>query len=136
LGNSVADIFTLIHEQRAAAKLASLFYKSQATEYMDHLQNIANEAALDSLSTEKDIDAIKSPEFQNAIAGKMQELSTKGLKQSVLAKNLGLGFMALSQATPMYNDAINSGYDRRTAAFASLLAVTGQYVVMDNHIGT
>jgi hypothetical protein len=116
--------------------LASLFYKSQATEYMDHLQNIANEAALDSLSTEKDIDAIKSPEFQNAIAGKMQELSTKGLKQSVLAKNLGLGFMALSQATPMYNDAINNGYDRRTAAFASLLAVTGQYVVMDNHIGT
>ena len=54
-------------------------------------------------------------------------------KQSELAKRLSLGYMALTSSADVYGDAIEGGYDRRTAGFAALIATLGQYRIMLNN---
>lgn len=58
-------------------------------------------------------------------------------KQSEISKALSLGYMALSSAGSLYGEAIEAGYDRRTAGFGTLVALGGTYAVMnDTKMGT
>ena len=41
--------------------------------------------------------------------------------------------MALTSTSDIYGEALNSGYDRRTAGFAALASAAGQYTVMMNN---
>ena len=41
--------------------------------------------------------------------------------------------MALDTTSSIYGEALQSGYDRRTAGFAALASAVGQYGVMTNN---
>ena len=58
-------------------------------------------------------------------------------RQSQLSKAFSLGYMALTSTGDIYEEALESGYDRRTAGFSSLLAASGQYgIMMNNRMAT
>jgi hypothetical protein len=45
--------------------------------------------------------------------------------------------MALTSTGQIYGEALDAGYDRRVAGFASLAAAAGQYgIMMNNAMGT
>ena len=130
----VTSIFSQIYEQRAmaamskylvrpgklldgkaAAMQAQLVQKIQASKYATGIDTSkAYERALKSL-----------PELQKAIQ-----------KQSQVSKGLSLGYMALTSTSQIYGEALEGGFDRRSAGFASLLAAGGQYgIMMNNRMG-
>ena len=54
-----------------------------------------------------------------------------------MSKAFSLGYMALTSTGDIYEEALKSGYDRRTAGFSSLLAASGQYgIMMNNRMAT
>ena len=132
----VSNLFGLMYEQRAAASLSKLFYKSQSTKYMEGLEKAYQQVAKEADMSGVFKSAEEFADFQKASVRTMEQLSATGVKQSRLAKDLSLGYMAISQAAPVYNEAIEGGYDRRTASFAALAAMVGQYAIMNNNIGT
>ena len=135
MGDMVSSIFSQVYEQRAAAKLSTLFYKVNSPEYAEKLTSIAQKELLKGhLSgsiTEKTAQTIG-----RAAMSKVPELAKTMEKQSQLAKALSLGYMSLTQSAEIYQDALDGGYDRRTAGLASLLAAGGQYsLMMNNRMG-
>ena len=64
-----------------------------------------------------------------------QEALETTLKRNKLAKSLSLGYMALISANDTYNDALNAGYDERTAGFTSLLSASALYGIMNYNEG-
>jgi len=64
-----------------------------------------------------------------------QEAVETTLKRNKLAKSLSLGYMALISASDTYNDALNAGYDERTAGFTSLLSASALYGIMNYNEG-
>jgi len=57
------------------------------------------------------------------------------------AKAFSLGYMGLISVSDVYNDAIKSGYDKRTAGIASLLSASALFGIMNfnetaNGLGT
>jgi len=68
---------------------------------------------------------------------KIPEIDEIIKSQSKLSASLALGYMALTQSAEVYGQAIEAGYDKRTAGFASLVAAGGQYWIMStNEMGT
>lgn len=58
-------------------------------------------------------------------------------QQSHMAKAFNLGYMAMVTSADIYGEAIEGGYDRRTAGFATLAATAGQYgIMMNNEMGS
>lgn len=137
LGSMVSDIYSQIYEQRAAASLSLLFYKTKELEYLDTLKDSAEKqlgkiGLVDQLTgvVRKDSDYTK---IAQAAAGKIQELSSVNKKRSILAKDLNLAYMAMTQSADIYGDALAGGYDRRTAGAAALMAASGQFALMRNN---
>ena len=64
-----------------------------------------------------------------------QEAVETTLKRNKLAKSLSLGYMAMISASDTYNDALNAGYDERTAGFTSLLSASALYSIMNYNEG-
>ena len=64
-----------------------------------------------------------------------QEAVETTLKRNKLAKSLSLGYMAMISASDTYNDALNAGYDERTAGFTSLLSASALYGIMNYNEG-
>jgi hypothetical protein len=134
MSSMVSSIFSQIYEQRAAAGLSTLFYKG------DKLVNAKAEQLLGKINTEllqeaiagkidfKDIGALSK-----AAAAKLPELQSVIKAQSQMSKALSLGYMALTSTGDIYGQAIEGGYDRRTAGFAALTAASGQYAIMMNN---
>jgi hypothetical protein len=50
-----------------------------------------------------------------------------------LSKNLSIGYMAITSATDVYEDAVKGGYDRRVAGIAAISSILGQYLLMSNN---
>ena len=51
--------------------------------------------------------------------------------QNKVSTALSLGYMGLTQAADVYNEALNSGYDKRTAGIASLASAGAMYGIMN-----
>lgn len=137
LGSMVSDIYSQIYEQRAAASLSLLFYKSKEVDYLEKLKGAA-EKDLGRLAMIDKITGIERPDIgyeklAQKAASKIQELSDVNKKRSLLAKDLNLAYMAMTQSADIYGDALAGGYDRRTAGAAALLAASGQFALMRNN---
>ena len=55
--------------------------------------------------------------------------------RSKLAKGLSLGYMAITQAGQTYNDALEGGYDQKTAGIATLLTTAALFGIMNFNEG-
>lgn len=130
----VSDIFSQIHEQRAMASLSTLLYrpdKLMNRKAMEIQMNATLEAQMLAKQFGTSVDDIMPNILQN-----LPEMKQMYKRQSQLSKALSLGYMALTSSADVYGSAIQGGYDRRTAGFASLLAASGQYgVMMNNKMG-
>jgi hypothetical protein len=132
----VSSIFSQIYEQRAAASLSKLFYKVNDKKYMENLATLAQKNAVEgALAGKIPIEQVEDVARMAFMKG--YENTASSVQRSKLAKNLSLGYMALTQSSNVYSDALAGGYDRRTAGFTSLLAASGQYALMaNNQMGT
>lgn len=140
LADMVGSIFSQIYEQRAMASLSKLAFRGAAEEakltekYGTLVQSVQKEA-MEGLAKNK-LDFTDFGRISKLATAKVPELKSLYKKQSQLSKALSLGYMALTSTSNIYGDALTSGYDRRTAGFASLLAATGQYgIMMNNRMG-
>lgn len=137
LGGMVTDVFSQIYEQRAAAKLSTLFYKSNEADHLAQLSNKAQKVLNDVAVSDQLSGVMRTKEQYEKIAkvayDKLGSVSKIDSKRSKLAKSLSLGYMAMTQSADVYGEAIESGYDARTAGFAALLAASGQYALMSNN---
>ena len=135
LGDMVASTFSQIYEQRAAASLAKVFMKNGSTKLSKEGEILAkglNEEMIKGLSSGK----IAIADFESVRANammKVPELKAFLEKQSSLSKALNLGYMAMTSSADTYGDAIEGGYDRRTAGFATIAVAAGQYGIMVNN---
>lgn len=134
----VGDIFGQIYEQRAAASLAKIITSKKAAQitatqkgYLDKI----NKKLLDQVISGK-IDGKEARKLSDMAMAKLPELASFQKAQSGLAKSLSLGYMALTSTGEIYGEALDAGYDRRTAGFAAMAAAAGQYgVMMNNRMG-
>lgn len=130
----VTQIFSQIYEQRAMASLSKFLVRPN--KLLDkrtmELQSKAVAAAA-SAAKKHGID------FNTAlqkVAKELPEIQEAFAKQSQISKAFSLGYMALTSTSDVYGTAIESGFDRRTAGFASLLTASGQYgIMMNNRMG-
>lgn len=133
LGGMVSDVFSQIYEQRAMASLSKLFYKSQDVEKLKQLKDITDNAMKEAIIAGKITDKGQAMDIATRAFQKAVDVSGEGMKRSLLAQRLNLGYMALTQSSDVYSDALSAGYDRRTAGFTALLAASGQYWLMNNN---
>lgn len=137
MGTMVADIFSQLYEQRAAAWLSKIIMKA------DKVTDKATQEMALKINRELIQDAIKGkidfkdvPELSKFAMQKIPQVKAIIDKQSQLSKALSLGYMALISTNDIYGQAIQGGYDRRTAGFAALVAAAGQYgIMMNNRMG-
>ena len=52
-------------------------------------------------------------------------------KRNKLGSSLSLGYMGLESAANVYNDALNAGYDERTAGLTALASAASLYGIMN-----
>lgn len=127
MSSMVSDIFTQLYEQRAMASLSKILMRPD--KLMNNKKNqlmvtAAEYASRNGVSPNRAIQMVleQSPDLK-----KMYDI------QSKLSKSLSLGYMALTSTGDIYGEAVNSGYDRKTAGFAALMAAAGQYGIMMNN---
>jgi hypothetical protein len=138
IAQMTGDIFAQIFEQRAAAGLSKIFVASKSAklaakeqELLKGINNKVINGLMTGKITEKDI-----PKMVSMALSKSPELKALQKTQSQIAKSLSLGYMALTSTSDIYGQALQSGYDRRTAGFAALSAAAGQYgIMMNNRMG-
>ena len=138
MGSLVSDIFSQIYQQRAAASVSKWFKNTDLTKAEKELiQNYTAKYAEDFIGASKK-GLVKNPkEFYQQMINLNPELKAISKRQSKLAKQLSLGYMALTTTGDIYGDALQHGYDRRTAGIASLAAAAGQYgIMMNNDLGS
>ena len=133
LSGMVSDVFAQIYEQRAAASLSKLFYRSSEADYLKKLssktEEIMTKAAYSGfIGSKKEAEDIAKSAMLKSVAKNAEDSS-----RSKLAKALNLGYMAMTQSADVYAEAIDAGYDRRVAGFTALLAAGGQYALMSNN---
>lgn len=135
LSQIVGDVFSQLYEQRAAASLSLLIKKVDLNKLGDAEKTILTKINADlgdqllknKLSLEQALD------LRDAAIKKVPQLQSILEERNKLAKSLSLGYMALTQSSAVYGEAISGGYDRRTAGFAALTAAAGQYGIMANN---
>ena len=138
LGTMVGDIFSQIYQQRAAASLSKLIKSTDLTsseqklvkEFTDKYTSDFLEASAKGL--------IKDPKaFYSEMIKLSPAIKAISERQSKLAKSLSLSYMALTSTADIYGDAVQNGFDRRSAGIAALLAAGGQYgIMMNNELGS
>lgn len=130
IGQIVGDVFSQIYEQRAAASIAGKIIGSEKNtiNLMKDLQKkYGNEALIAQLN------GTKAEDFFSVVARNSSKMKQLSERQSKLAKQLSLGYMALTQSSEVYQQGLEAGYDRRAAGITSLLAMGGQYMLMMNN---
>ena len=135
MATMVSDIFSQIYEQRAAATLSQLFYhpsRVKLTAKQQQLVNKLNEDTVKGLITGK-LDDSEIKILHAQVMSKVPGLQNLQKAQSQMAKSFSLGYMAITATSDIYGEAIEGGYDRRTAGFAGLMAATGTYALMMNN---
>ena len=126
----VTDVFAQLYQMRAAASISQMMVKDPTRQALKRFEKEIMPSVIQGAVkpgsgislTQKEIGEIamraaqKMPEVQEAIKA-----------QSTLSKLLSRSYMALTSTADVYNEALNSGYDRRMAGFAGLAAAAGQY---------
>jgi hypothetical protein len=137
MGQMVADIFSQIYEQRAMASLSKYIVRANSkisAKQKELLKTLNKDITNGVLNGRIDINDVG--ELLQSAVSKVPELQSVLKLQSGVSKSLSLGYMALTSTANIYGDAIQGGYDRRTAGFAALAAAAGQYgVMMNNRMG-
>lgn len=137
MSQMVGSIFSQIYEQRAMASLSKLVYggdKLMNAKTTEMANKINQKLMLEALNGKIDPNEISA--LSKAAMEKIPELQSVIKAQSQLSKSLSLGYMALSSTSDIYGQALQGGYDRRTAGFAALAAAAGQYgIMMNNRMG-
>ena len=131
----VGDVFSQLYEQRAAASISKIIMRSKFAKIDQKAAKIAEKINKE-LAGELMHGKIGLEEFGNLRKVAMEKipgLQSLLTQQSNISKTLSLGYMALTTTGDIYGQAMQAGYDRRTAGFASLLAAGGQYAVMMNN---
>ena len=135
ISQMVGDIFTQLYEQRAAASLSMLIKRPSLSHLDDKsvkiLKKVNEEIGTDLLRNKITLD--QAMELRDAALKKIPEVQRVIDARSKLAKSLSLGYMALTQSADVYGEAIEGGYDRRTAGFAAITSAAGQYGIMANN---
>ena len=138
VGKMTADIFTQIYEQRAMASLSKMIMKGDQLadkKTLELANKIQGDLFKEAIKGKISLDDV--PTLSKAAMEKIPELKSIMEKQSQLSKALSLGYMSLISTSDIYGEAINNGYDKRTAGIAALLTAAGQYsVMMNNEMGT
>lgn len=141
MSGMVGSIFSQIYEQRAMAGLAKIFtagQRAKLTAKQVEYQKFINKSIIDDIAAGKinfktdDVSGIA-----RAAMAKVPELKELEKLTSGMSKAFSLGYMALTSTGDIYGQALQGGYDRRTAGFVALVAAAGQYgVMMNNQMGT
>lgn len=134
MAEMVTGIFSQIYEQRAMASLSKYMVNPKRLKdaRVAELQGKATMSALHNAQKY----GIDVNDALNTAVNALPELQQAYAKQSKMAKALSLSYMALISTDDVYAEAIESGYDRRTAGFAALLTASGQYgIMMNNRMG-
>ena len=131
MSSMVTSIFSQIYEQRAMAGLSKMLMRPDKLldSKVNNLKMLTARKALP-LVDKHNINLNKAI---NEVVENTPEIKAAFAKQSQLSKALSLGYMALTSTGDVYGEAVESGYDRRTAGFASLLTASGQYGIMMNN---
>lgn len=133
----IGDIFGQLYQMRAMSSLSFLkqnsIAKANEKAFVNFAQKFGAEyaAAAEAGTVEKGFEGMAK--FWHSIAQDMPEIKAAIESQSRLSKNLSLGYMALTSSADVYSDAIQSGYDRRMAGLAGVIATAGQYAIMMNN---
>lgn len=138
MSQMVSSVFSQLYEQRAAASLAMIIKKPS----MNIWEGKAKEVA-EGISKELGEDLMKGKVTMKTLTeafevakAKIPQLESVMKEQGHLAKSLSLGYMAITSTSDIYGQALESGYDRRTAGFAALASAAGQYgIMMNNRMG-
>lgn len=69
--------------------------------------------------------------YQQRAAGSLAKFIKDAGAQNKAARQFALGYMGLISGADVYNDALTSGYDKRTAGLASLATMSGLYGIMN-----
>lgn len=130
IGQIVGDVFSQIYEQRAAAKIAGTLLNSEqkTSKLVKELQEKYGTQAFVA-----QLNGTKMDDFFNVVAKNSPDLKALSEKQSKLAKQLSLGYMALTQSSEVYQQGLEAGYDRRASGITALFALAGQYTLMMNN---
>lgn len=135
----VSSIFSQIYEQRAAASLAMIIKKPSMNIWEGKAKEIGKELSAklgEDLAKGKITDPKMFNEAYEIAKAKIPQLASVVKEQGALAKSLSLGYMAITSTSDIYGQAIEGGYDRRTAGFAALASAAGQYgIMMNNRMG-
>jgi hypothetical protein len=70
-------------------------------------------------------------ELTTLAQSKIPELKSIQEAQSGISKAISLGYMSLTSSAAVYGEALEAGYDKRTAGFAALAATAGNYGIMN-----
>lgn len=141
IGQLVADVFSQIYQQRAAASLAVIAKRPKNLKIEQEIKELTDEATKSAFLTNIKLQGKLTEEATKEVMGNIWKSVPKLKKiseqQSELAKSLNLAYMALVTTGDIYGEALESGYDRRTAGFAALAAAAGQYgIMMNNEMGS
>ena len=134
MGNMVADIFTQIYEQRAAASLAKMLVKPDlklSAKSKELAEKVQKEIAEGVIAGK--IDLADAGKLTNAALRKLPEFAKIQDAQSKVAKALSLGYMAMTSSADVYGHAVESGYSRRAAGFATMFSTGAQFGLMVNN---
>jgi len=137
MSEMVGSIFSQIYEQRAAASLSKLINRGDSlmTAETKKMADNINQKILSEVLEGK-IDYNDMGALSKAAMEKIPSLKSVIDRQSKMSKAFSLGYMALTSTADIYGQALQGGYDRRTAGFAALLAASGQYgIMMNNRMG-
>jgi hypothetical protein len=135
MGTMVSSIFSQLYEQRAAASLSKVFMRSKELALIEKQGQLASKIGqeVDFARITGAVTKEQSEVMAKAAMQKLPALKSFQEAQSALSKSLSLGYMALSTTSDIYGQAIEGGFDKRSAGFATLLAAGGQYAIMMNN---
>lgn len=140
LGQMVTSVFSQIYEQRAAASLSKYIKNPQNAmiekKILELTKGATDEYINQGVKLLGKVDEVGLKAVHANLMTKIPGLKELYKKQSEMAKALNLGYMALITTGDIYGQALQGGYDRRTAGFAALTAAAGQYgIMMNNRMG-
>ena len=134
MATMVTQIFSQIYEQRAMASLSK--YLVRPNKLLDKRTMELQSKAVAAAASAAEKHGIDFNTALQKVVKELPEILEAFQRQSQMSKALSLGYMALTSTSDVFVTAIESGFDRRTAGFASLLTASGQYgIMMNNRMG-
>ena len=134
-GKLASDVATQLFQQRALAEIPRKL--GLASPQQAALKSIRNTYGDDVAKQVFDGDIIKNESVYNALVYSNPEIRdavTKAVtRNNLYGKTLSTLYMAGTSTMDVFNDALDAGYDRRTAAFTAALAMGATFGMMNKY---